>query len=135
LTLRPKDSLCVEVSLRDGQWSPHFNIVTAKDFPNSNYDWYNAYPSQHGRFIIDTAPKWNKHLLLRSYESRSWHMHYLVKVDHLDWSLPMILGSSHRVNLTNLLTVDNSGVAFAAWVNKKGKFIGRWIKPRTDNIK
>ena len=120
------DHSWLEVSIHDGQWSPHFKIVTAKDFPTSNYEW-----SQFQNILIKTDSKGNKHLLLVGREQGFWkarlYMNYLVE-DNNNWSAPLTLGSSAWSH-EGSLAVDDSGVAFAAWVNQEGKFIGRWIRP------
>lgn len=131
LPLIGPDKSWVEVSIRDGQWSPRFNIVTAEDFPTSNYSW-----SQFEK-LIKTDSKGNKHVLLQGIEPGFWkarkYMNYLEK-DDVNWSAPLTLGSSNLWSYVSSLAVDDSGVAFAAWVNEGGKFIGRWIKQRSGDI-
>jgi hypothetical protein len=112
---------------KDGQWSPRFNIVTAEDFPTSNYSW-----SQLGNYLIKIGSKGNKHVLLQGVEPGFWkarkYMNYIVGRD-VNWSAPLSIGSSHLYRDVISLAANDSGVAFAAWINEEGKFIGRWIKP------
>jgi len=131
LPLLGPDQAWVGLSIRDGQWSPPFNIVTVEDFPTSNYSW-----SQFEK-LIKTDSKGNKHVLLKSVEPGFWtarkHMNYMVG-DGINWSAPLTLGSSNLWSYDSSLAVAESGVAFAVWVNEEGKFIGRWIKPRSADI-
>jgi hypothetical protein len=60
-------------------------------------------------------------------------MNYLLR-DGVNWSAPRTLGSSSLWTHDCSLAVDDSGVAFAAWVNEEGKFIGRWIRPRSIDL-
>ncbi|MEJ2156006.1 MAG: hypothetical protein P8X96_11770 [Desulfobacteraceae bacterium] len=124
--LGPNQSV-VEVSLRDGQWSPHFNIVTANDFPTSGILW------NLDNLSIKRDGKGKFHLLLPSLDP-GWknrkYINYLLK-DDTNWSAPLILGRGDITINVISFAVDDSGVAFAAWVNAKGEFIGKWIKPRT----
>jgi hypothetical protein len=121
----------VEVSLRDGQWSPRFNIVTANDFPTSGILW------NLDNLSIKLDGKGKYHLLLQSLDP-GWknrkYINYLLK-DATDWSAPLVLGRCHITNDVISLAADHSGVTFAAWVNEEGKFIGKWIKPRTGSQK
>ena len=131
LPLIGPDQSWVEVGIRNGQWSPRFNIVTAEDYPTSNYSW-----SQFEQ-LIKTDFKGNRHVLLQGVEPGFWiaprYMNYLVK-DGVNWSAPLTLGSSNLWSSVSSLAVDDSGVAFVAWVNEEGKFIGRWIKPHSGDI-
>jgi|GEM_PF-3257502 len=124
------ENLVVEVNIRDRQWSPHFNIVAAKDFPTSDSTW-----SFLANLLIKADGNDADHLLLQSVKPGTWKGHsfinYLVKSAD-DWSAPLTLGSSQYLNGKLSLAVNDSGVAFAAWVNKEHKFIGRWIKPVND---
>lgn len=117
----------VEVSLRDGQWSPRFNIVTANDFPTSGILW------NLDNLSVKRDGKGKFHLLLPSLDP-GWknrkYINYLLK-DDTDWSAPLILGRGDITINVISFAVDDSGVAFAAWVNAKGEFIGKWIKHRT----
>lgn len=120
------DDLLVEASIRDGQWLRRYNVVVAKDFPASNYSWT---PRKH--LLLRTDSRGDKHLLLKNSEKEFWktrsYVNYLVK-DDVNWSVPLRLGSSSwSHNCT--LAVDDSGAAFAAWVNEEDKFVGKWIKP------
>ncbi|MEE9580925.1 MAG: hypothetical protein V3V74_06390 [Nitrosomonadaceae bacterium] len=126
-------SSLLEVSIRNGQWSPHFNIVTAKDFLTKS-SWDNLVD-----FLFKADGKGKYHVLLKSWKTGFWktrkYMHYLVK-DDVNWSAPLTLGSSSYSPTydASSLAVDDSGVAFAAWVNKEKQFIGRWIRPRESNL-
>lgn len=132
LPLLGPDLAWVGLSIREGRWTPGFNIVTAEDFPTPNYSW-----SQFGK-VIKTDAKGNKHVLLEGLEPGFWkarkYMNYLVK-DDINWSAPLSLGSSNLWSYDSSLAVDDSGVAFAAWVNKEGKFIGRWIRSLAGDFK
>lgn len=127
--LEPKaNPSIVEVSIDNGEWSPHFNIVATTDFPTTGISWQ---PNQNLSIKLDSTGKY--HLLLQSFDP-GWknrkYINYLVK-DAIDWSKPLPIGRSHLIYDVNSLAVGNSSVAFAAWVNEEGKFVGRWIKPRT----
>jgi len=130
LPLLGPDQSWVEVTIRNGQWSPGFNIVTAEDHPTSNYSWS---PFEQ---LIKIDPKGKRHVLLQGLEPAFWipsrYMNYLAKED-ANWSAPLALGSSSLWSYGSL-AIDDSGIAFVAWVNEEGKFIGRWIKPHSGDI-
>ena len=109
----------VEVSLRNGVWAPHFNIVEAKGFPATKTDWGSP-------LLLRSDSNCNHHVLITSRWDPSY-MNYIVKDDE-DWSAPLILGNVHKKGGHISLAVSDTGVVFAAWVNEKGKFVGRWIK-------
>ena len=133
LDLGQNDCLKVEVSIHDGLWSSHCDIVTTTDLPISNYIWFHI---QNPLIKIDS--KGNKHVLLKSLElgffKSLYKMHYLVK-DNVNWSAPLFLGTCDISSLSSSdssLAIDNSGAVFASWVNKEDKFVGRWIRPRNE---
>ena len=110
----------VELSLSDGKWSPNFNIVTATDFP-TDHEW----PHLDTTPMIKSNSQGNNHLLLEGLTSKKYILYYLLKENN-DWSTPLNIGYTEYYNM--LLSLNDSGDVFAAWVNKEGKFIGRWIK-------
>jgi hypothetical protein len=122
----------MEISIHDGYWSPRFNIVTTEGFPTSGTIWRDS-----DNLSIKLDGKGKYHLLLESFEGGFWkrrkYMNYLLK-GASDWYTPLTLGSSHLASDVISLAVDDSGIAFAAWVNEERKFIGRLIKPRSGDI-
>jgi hypothetical protein len=108
--------------------------VTAKDFP------IRIRGSGHpDKLLIKTDNKGKHHVLLesltREHGVRRFWMNYLLG-DDANWSAPRTLGSSISLwPYHSSLALDGSGVAFAAWVNEEGKFIGRWIRPRNIDLK
>jgi hypothetical protein len=129
LPLFGPDRSWVEVNILDEKWSPYFNIVTAEDFPTSGYSWHQFEKE------IKTDSKGNLHALLGGLKPSFWtaprHINYLVKIGD-NWSAPLTLGGGNLWSYDSSLAVTDFGVAFAAWVNEKGQFIGRWIKPRSE---
>ncbi len=127
------DNFWVELNIIKKKLSPSFNIVTAKDFPTDNLDW-----SSHENLLIRADGKGRFHVLLESIKMGFWknhlQMHYIMK-DGVNWSVPMNLGSSHPSNYDSTIAVDETGVAFAAWVNEEGNFIGRWIRQHSIDLK
>jgi hypothetical protein len=127
------DNLWVELNIIKKKLSPRFNIVTAKDFPTDNLNWF---PWEN--LLIKADGKGRFHVLLESIKMGFWknhlQMHYIMK-DGINWSVPINLGSSHHANYGSTIAVDESGIAFAAWVNEEGNFIGRWIRPRSIGLK
>ena len=117
----------VEISIRDGYWSPDIDIVAAEDSKNGIPPWSSAII-----LSIKADNKGNRHMLLVCSDPKygdRLSMNYLLRND-ANWSAPLSLGSSSLKNYFSTLAVDDSGgIAFAAWVNEEGKFIGRWIKP------
>lgn len=118
--LTPDDRPMVEVSIHGGLWSSNCDIVAGNDLPVSNYRWQTS--------LIKIDPKGNKHVLLNSFCT----IYYLVK-DNANWSAPLFLGNSSGKSSDSILSIDNSGAVFAAWVNAKDKFVGRWIRPRYEH--
>lgn len=133
LSLFNYDNLWVELNIIKKKLSPRFDIVTAKDFPTDDLNWF---PWEN--LLIKADGKGRFHVLLESIKMGFWRnhlqMHYIMK-DGINWSVPMNLGSSHHSNYDSTIAVDDSGVAFAAWVNEEGNFIGRWIRPHSVNHK
>ncbi|MHB8093254.1 MAG: hypothetical protein ACYDH8_16905 [Syntrophales bacterium] len=47
-----------------------------------------------------------------------------------DWSAPLVLGSSGRIDSQRSLAVDAAGRVFAAWQSRSNRVVGRWILPK-----
>lgn len=113
----------VEVSIHDGIWSSHCNIVATLDIPTSNRWW--SFPR------IKTDSKGRTFALLESFYPGRFgqfqcNMNYFYK-DEVNWSAPLVLGGSKCGNCESI-AVNDSGMVFVSWVNKEGKYIGRWIR-------
>lgn len=132
------DNAWVEVGIRDGSWARGFNVVVAKDLPDTTYSWYSwrgddAFNNDRNALKID--PKGNIYALLGHRKPRllnpTYSMSYLIK-EGGNWSAPLTLGSNSCDWWEDIraLAVGNNGAAFAAWVNSESKFVGRWIRPR-----
>jgi hypothetical protein len=121
----------VKVCIRDGHWSPNIDILAAEDFRIGIPPW-----SSTVNLSTKTDRKGNHHVLLvntvPNYEDRL-SMNYLFR-DDVNWSAPRSLGSSSLMSYDSSLAVGDAGVAFAAWVNEKHQFVGRWIRPRSGDL-
>jgi hypothetical protein len=137
--LRP-DNAWVEVGIRDGSWARGFDVVVAKDLPDTTYSW-DSWRGDDALKIDPNAlkidPKGNIHALLGhgGFWKPTRSMSYLIK-EGGNWSAPLTLGSNSSVWWEDIraLAVGNDGAAFAAWVNSESKFVGRWIRPRGKSL-
>ncbi len=135
------NALWVQVGIRDGQWMPGFRIVAARGLPDSTY-----HPAGG---LIKSDLKGNSHGLFQHQELDSSFWEYPCFTDYFlkdgpNWSAPLTVGTgscswhgglSTPATIYSLsLAVSDSGSAFAAWVNKDRKFVGRWIRPQEDAV-
>jgi hypothetical protein len=121
------DNAWVEVRIRDGSWAQSFDVAATKDLPDSTFSW-----DRDTGALIMNDPNGNTHALLEHVKRGFWKttssVDYFVKKG-ANWSAALTLGSSRsHWDDGRVLAVDNTGAAFAAWVNSEGKFVGRWIR-------
>jgi len=128
LTFKDLDNAWVEVGIQDRRWTRRFDVIAAKNLPDSTHSWLND-----GAAMIKSDPRGNIHALLQDGKMGFWKsnfsMGYLLK-NGSNWSAPLILGNRRNGSDSRTLAMDDSGGAFATWVNKEGSFVGRWIRPR-----
>jgi hypothetical protein len=124
------DNAWVEIGIRDGKWMRGFDVAAAKSLPDSSYNWIEGQFTTDSNAMIKYDLKGNCYAILASYGPNG-SMAFLLK-NGATWSAASTLGS--RCDLcwgdARALATDPSGNAFAAWVNKDHKFVGRWIRPR-----
>ena len=125
--------ILVELTIRDGQVSPSYNAIAAKDYPTSKYGWLDSLR------LIKIDSNGNKHVLLKGVKpgkKSQQEINYLLG-DNTDWSAPISLDNCNKSSCYYgiSLAVGDSGEAFATWDNEEGKLIGRWIKPQRGNIR
>lgn len=116
----------VNIGIRDNNWIPKSEIVSVNDIPNNEYSHY-SFP------IIRNDLKGNSHVIMRSCTvgwGRKCVLNYFQRTDN-KWSAPLTLGGQQNITESTISTTS-SGDVFAAWINEKGNFIGRWIR-RVDN--
>jgi hypothetical protein len=113
----------MEVGILDGSWLPCIDVVTAEDLPDSTYRAFSD-------AVIETDAKGNLYALVQHSNIGFWtsdhFLDYLQKSGN-NWFAPLTLGTSSGFRTPRRLAVTDSGGVFAAWVNKDGKFVGRWI--------
>ena len=118
----------INVKINDGQWAPLFEIVTASDLSDSGWRWLN----DRGALLNNDA-KGANHLLLTKSQLGFWssthEMCYFINTGD-DWSAPLVLGSSGRIDSQRSLAVDAAGRVFAAWQSRSNRVVGRWILPK-----
>jgi hypothetical protein len=112
--------------LRDGTWSPGFELLAAKDMPRPGGRWINDVP------FFQRDQSGAAHLLLQSCVSGLWSsqcdMFYLAEREN-GWSGPLELGSTSPENELRSLAQSANGAVFAAWVNNERHLVGRWLLP------
>ncbi len=122
----------LEVNIRNGVWGRDIDIVAAQEVPDSTYTWWEKEGS-----LIKIDPTGNFHALLMNSQKGGWtpdyFINYLLK-DGTNWSAPLKLGKIVWRGFYTL-AVDQGGSAFAAWLNEKGCFVGRWIRPHAPSTK
>jgi hypothetical protein len=124
----------VEFRIDSKKWLPGYDIVTAEDLPVSGYGWSGS----RRDVVIKADTKGTLYALLSHYSGGGFFtgadlfMDYFVKSSN-GWSAPLTLGRSYSSILAGTprtLAVTDSGSAFAAWVDRDKKFVGRWVRPR-----
>jgi hypothetical protein len=115
-----------EARIRDGSWVSGEEVVATPDLPDMGYEW-----SRDDAALLKSDARGNLCALLEhgrpGFWTASYSMAYLAK-NASDWSAPITLGSSSGGD-TRTLAVSDSGISFAAWVDKEGNFVGRSIRP------
>jgi len=124
------DGPVVQVKIREGQWVPQFDIVTARDLPDSGWMW------SHNQALIANDSKGIGHVLIERFKIGFWRNTYeicYIVNGGTDWSAPIILENDANGYEDNYsLALDNTGKVFASWTKGK-RVVGRWIIPRDTN--
>ena len=126
----------VEFQFQPHDWLPGYTFVITEDLPGSGYKWRNR--EQH--VAIKSDNKGNLHVLLQHssgggfWSDGDYFMDYLIK-SNKGWSAPLTLGKGEPAGLLipstpRTLAANDPDRVFAAWVNDKNQFVGRWIRPR-----
>ena len=131
---RASQGMWVQIKITDGQWVPHYDVVTAVDLPDSGARWNEDEPA-----LIKSDRNGNTHVLLVKVRAGFWRssneMCYFLKTGN-HWTAPLILGDLDRgilggnIPSHNSLAVDETGKVFAIWENKSHSVVGRWILPQ-----
>ncbi|MHB8829978.1 MAG: hypothetical protein ACYC6Q_10685 [Syntrophales bacterium] len=123
-----EDTPWIHVHLRDGQWGPRFEIVTAGDLPESGWRWYNDRYA-----LISNDSRGNNHALLVKSKAGFWkstnELCYFYNTGN-NWSAPLVLGDSLGVDSPRSLSAGQDGKVFAAWLAGGDRIVGRWIIPK-----
>jgi hypothetical protein len=126
---RALDSSWVSVSMLDGRWLNHFDVVTGDDVP-VGFSWWSN-PEALAR--VDANGK--LHALLIATGKRNVGLSYVTD-GGIGWSAPLILGLFPGSSLTSLggdvgrsLAFTREGDAFVTWVNAEGALVGRFLYP------
>lgn len=128
------DTPVVKVKIREGKWVPQFDIVTARDLPDSGWRWNDPL---HQDALINSDFKGTDHILLKRHKGGFWkstdEICYLVN-SGTGWSAPVVLGNDPNRDKNYTLAVDKTGKVFASWT-KGNRVVGRWILPHDTNQK
>jgi hypothetical protein len=125
LPLSAHDNAWVLLHVCDESWCEELDTLAADELPDRSFRWLADEPLLH---FDETG---NGHLLLTATEIGFWRgtsrTVYLVQ-DDCRWSAPLEIGESGIDSGLRLLALESGGAVFAAWPDRSGRFVGRWLR-------